>query len=253
MKLLYLTVDLLSVSVPLLFSFHPKIRFHKTWKALFTAILSVALPFLIMDSLFTAHGVWSFNPAYIAGIFLLNLPIEEVIFFICIPFACLFTFYCLDKFYNLSWNPKAENIFFILFSVALLITGWIFRQKIYTSSTFISTAVLCLLLKFALHISWFGKAVSVYAILIFPFLLVNGILTGTGIAAPVVSYNPLYHLGIRVMTIPVEDFIYGFELFLLNLALYLRLNKPIPLRNSNNRPHGFGSENNNHNAKYKVV
>src|SRR4249919_1151881 len=108
MKLLYLTVDLLTLAVPLIFSFHPKIGFYKTWKALFTAILCVALPFLILDSIFTAHGVWNFNPAYITGTFLLNLPLEEILFFICIPFSCLFTWYCMDKFYDLSWNLKAE-------------------------------------------------------------------------------------------------------------------------------------------------
>jgi lycopene cyclase domain-containing protein len=225
MKNLYLGVDLLTLAVPFLFSFHPKIVFYKTWKPLFTAIGAVALPFLVFDSLFTSLGVWSFNPAYITGIYLFNLPLEEILFFICIPYACLFTYYCLDKFLNLSWNPRAENIFCILFSVALLVIGFLSLQKIYTSSTFISTAVLCLLLKFVFHVNWFGKAVSVYAILILPFLLVNGILTGTGIDAPVVSYNPLYNLGIRVMTIPVEDFIYGFELFLLNLAVWLKLNK----------------------------
>jgi lycopene cyclase domain-containing protein len=231
MKNLYLSIDLLTLSVPLLFSFHPKIRFDRTWKALFVAIGCVAVPFLIFDSLFTALGVWSFNPEYITGVRLINLPMEEILFFICIPYACLFTFYCLDKFLVLSWNPKAENIFCILFSAALLVAGFLSLQKIYTSSTFISTAVFCLLLKFVFHINWFGKAVSVYVILIFPFLLVNGILTGTGIEAPVVSYNPLYNLGIRVMTIPVEDFIYGFELFLLNLLLFLRLNKAF-LRNT---------------------
>ena len=234
MKSLYLTIDILTLAVPLLFSFHPKIGFYKTWKALFTAILHVAVPFLIFDSIFTAHGVWSFNPGYITGIYLFNLPIEEILFFICIPYSCLFTYYCLDKFYALSWNPKAENIFCVLFSMALLITGMIFLQKIYTSSTCISTAILCIILKFVLNINGFGKAVSVYALLIIPFLLVNGILTGTGLAGPVVSYNPLFNLGIRILTIPVEDFIYGFELFLINLALYLRLKQKFALRHSYN-------------------
>ena len=225
MKSLYLTVDILTLAVPLLFSFHPKIGFYKTWKVLFITILFVAVPFLTFDSIFTAHGVWSFNPRYITGIYLFNLPMEEILFFICIPYSCLFTYYCLDKFYSLSWNLKAENIFCILFSTFLFITGMVFRQKIYTSSTFITMAILCIILKFVLNINWFGKAISVFAILIIPFLLVNGILTGTGLAGPVVSYNPLFNLGIRIMTIPVEDFIYGFELFLINLAFYLRLKK----------------------------
>jgi lycopene cyclase domain-containing protein len=238
MKRLYLLVDILAVAVPLLASFHPGLRFYKTWKALFTAIICVAIPFLIFDSLFTANGVWSFNPMYITGIFLFNLPMEEVLFFICIPYSCVFTYYCLDKFYNLSWNPKAESIFCIMFSMVLLIMGLLFRQKIYTSSTFISTAILCLLLKFVLHMNGFGKSVSVFAILLFPFLLVNGILTGTGLSAPVVGYNPLHNLGIRVMTIPVEDFIYGFELFLVNLSLYLQFIKPSPLSYASSRPPG---------------
>jgi hypothetical protein len=88
--------------------------------------------------------------------------------------------------------------------------------------------------------------------LIFPFLLVNGVLTGTGLSEPVVKYNPAHILGIRIMTIPVEDFIYGFELFLLNLSLYLRFNKQFPLRHSYNRSLNTELNNINNNEKYKV-
>ena len=225
MKLLYLLVDLLAISIPLLFSFHPKIAFYKTWKELFTAVILVAVPFLIVDSIFTAHGIWSFNPMYITGIYIFNLPLEEIMFFFCIPYSCLFTYYCLNKFYDLSWSVRTENIFCILFSMTLLITGFIFRYKLYTSSTFISTAILCIILKFGFHINWFGNAIIVFGILIIPFFLVNGILTGTGLLAPVVRYHPDYYLGIRVISIPVEDFIYGFELFMMNLFLFLRFPK----------------------------
>jgi lycopene cyclase domain-containing protein len=228
MKLLYLLIDLSTLAIPLLFSFHPKINFYKTWKALFKGILWVAVIFLVFDSIFNFYGVWNFNPRYITGIYLFNLPIEEIMFFICIPYSCVFTFYCLNKFYTISWNPKFENIFCTLFSISLITTGLIFWRKIYTSSTFISTAILCLFLKFVLNINWFGKAVSVFGILIVPFLLVNGILTGTGISEPVVLYNPSFNMGIRLLTIPVEDFIYGFELFLMNLCLYFRFSKNAP-------------------------
>jgi lycopene cyclase domain-containing protein len=225
MKSLYLTIDLLTIAVPLLVSFHTKIGFYKKWMAIWIAILCAAVPFLFLDSVFTAYGVWNFNPRYITGLYLFNLPVEEILFFICIPYACVFTYYCLDKFYDFSWNPAIENIFCVLFSTFLLITGFIFWKKIYTSSTFISTGILCLFLKFGMHISWFGKAVTVFAILLLPFFLVNGILTGTGLPAPIVGYNLLYNLGIRLMTIPVEDIIYGFELFLLNLLLFIRFSK----------------------------
>lgn len=223
MKSLYLLIDLLVISIPLLFSFYPKIAFYKRWKQLFTALILVGVPFLTFDSIFAARGIWNFNPVYITGIYMFNLPMEEIMFFFCIPYSCLFTYYCLNKFYDLSWPVKTENFFCILFSVTLLITGLMCWQKLYTSSTFITTAIFCLFLKFGLQINWFGNAVSVFGILILPFLLVNGILTGTGLPAAVVRYNPDYHTAFRIMTIPVEDFIYGFELFLLNLFVFLLL------------------------------
>jgi hypothetical protein len=65
----------------------------------------------------------------------------------------------------------------------------------------------------------------VYALLLVPFLIVNGILTGTGLEEPVVSYNKTENLNIRLFTIPLEDVFYGFELFILNLFIYLKLSK----------------------------
>jgi lycopene cyclase domain-containing protein len=223
MKYLYLLVDFFTIIVPLIFSFHPKINFYKTWKEFFASAIMVAAIFIIWDATFTNLGVWNFNPRYITGIYFLSLPIEEILFFICIPFSCVFTYYCLDKFYKLSWNTKAENVFCIVLSIFLLITGLIFSGKLYTSVTFISTAVFCLLLKFVFKINWFGKAVSVYTLLLIPFMIVNGILTGTGLEEPVVRYNELENLNIRLFTIPVEDIFYGFELILLNLFIYLQL------------------------------
>jgi lycopene cyclase domain-containing protein len=225
MKSLYLLVDFLTIILPLIFSFHPRIKFYKTWKEFFIATIPVAILFLIWDSTFTKLGVWNFNPRYITGIYFFKLPIEEILFFICIPFSCVFTYYCLDKFYKLAWNPKVENIFCIVLSIVLLITGFFYSRKLYTSVTFISTAFICLVLKFVFKINWFGKAVSVYLILLIPFLFANGILTGTGLDEPVVRYNNSENLNIRLFTIPVEDIVYGFELLLLNLFIYLHLLK----------------------------
>src|SRR5665213_4220946 len=125
MKSLYLLVDFFTVIIPLIFSFHPKLRFYKTWKQFFPSAIIVAVIFIIWDSYFTRLGICNFNPRYITGIYLFSLPIEEILFFICIPYSCVFTYYCLNKFYNLTWNPRFENIFCIALSIFLLVIGFL--------------------------------------------------------------------------------------------------------------------------------
>ena len=63
-----------------------------------------------------------------------------------------------------------------------------------------------------------------YLIMLIPFFIVNGILTGTGIENEVVWYNNNENLGIRLLTIPVEDFFYGMFLIGMNIMLYELLN-----------------------------
>jgi lycopene cyclase domain-containing protein len=52
------------------------------------------------------------------------------------------------------------------------------------------------------------------------FIPVNGVLTGTGLESAIVNYNPQEIIGFRVLTIPIEDFFYGYALILLNIYLF---------------------------------
>lgn len=225
MNSLYLLINFFTILVPFLFSFHPKIQFYKAWKAFFPAVLITGLLFIVWDVLFTKWGVWGFNERYVTGIYLFRLPLEEILFFFCIPYACVFTYFCLNKFYNLNWNARTESIVILILSAFLLIIGVIFLDRIYTSVTFISTALIILVIKFIAKKSWLGKAITVYGVLLIPFFIVNGILTGTGIEDQVVWYDNRENLGIRLFTIPIEDMIYGFELFILNLTFYAKASK----------------------------
>lgn len=230
MKWTYLLVNLFSVIIPFFFSFHSKINFYKNFRSFFLSNIFIAVLFICWDILFSKIGVWGFNPDYVVGTYIFNLPIEEILFFVCIPFACIFTYHCLNYFFKLQWSAKTERIFVQGLSFLLILSGIYFHSKLYTSCTFISLGILLLILKYVFKVTWLVKLVLIYPVLLIPFFIVNGILTGTGLQHPVVWYNDEENLGMRILSIPVEDVFYGFELLLLNISLFeyfkKRLNNP---------------------------
>ncbi len=223
MKSTYLLIDLCSLSVPLVFSFHPKLNFYRQFRFLFPALFISSVIFILWDILFTKIGIWGFSETYTLGINFAGLPIEEYLFFLCIPYACLFTYHCLLLFFHPQWKPKTEKIVGTILSSLLILTGIFFYNKWYTSVTFLSSGLFILLILFVFKVKWFGKLLSIYPALLIPFFIVNGLLTGTGLQEPVVWYNSNEIIGFRLLSIPFEDVFYGMLLLLLNILIYERL------------------------------
>ena len=87
---LYLLLNLGSISIPFLYSFEKKMRFIRYWKEVALSLSIVSMIFLIWDAIFTANGVWGFNADYHLNILIFKMPIEEWMFFFCIPYASFF-------------------------------------------------------------------------------------------------------------------------------------------------------------------
>lgn len=154
-------------------------------------------------------GVWGFNPDYLTGITLINLPIEEWLFFITIPYASIFIYEA--SIYSLKKDLLATisyPITYLLICV-LYILGFVFIQKWYTGLTFILTASYLLFIVIKVKPKYLGRFYVGYIISFILFLLVNGILTGSFIPNEIVWYNNAENLSIRIFTIPIEDSIYA--------------------------------------------
>jgi lycopene cyclase domain-containing protein len=218
----YLVIDLCSAAAPLVFSFHPRIRFYKHWLAAFAGILLTAVLFILWDIVFTLRGVWGFNPRYVIGVYFYRLPVEELLFFVCIPFACLFTYYCLQPFLKVAPHPRTGAMLVACIGGLLVVVGAVFVQRLYTGVTFISTGLLLGYLVWRKQADLVVRLAIVFPLLLIPFFIVNGLLTGTGLAQPVVWYNNAQNLGIRLLTIPLEDVVYGFEMILMSVVGFER-------------------------------
>ncbi|MCX6295633.1 MAG: lycopene cyclase domain-containing protein [Bacteroidetes bacterium] len=223
MKQLYLIINIASVIVPILFSFHPKIKFYEKYNSIFPAMLLALVLFIPWDILFTYLGVWGFNRNYVLGFNFINLPIEEVMFFLCIPYACIFTYHCINKFMRIERFLKFEKVISLSLVLFLSVLAALNFTRLYTSVTFTALACFILFLKYILKVSWLHKFYLSYLILLFPFIIVNGLLTGTGLNEPIVSYNNNQNLGFRILTIPFEDVFYGMFLLMLSVSVYEHL------------------------------
>ena len=213
----YLIVLIAALAVPLSLSFDKKVRYYKNLKYIFPAILFTAAIFWIWDIKFTLAGVWSFNPKYTLGSQIKGLPIEEWLFFIFIPYSCVFIYEVLKYYLKEYEYARLFQAFSLVLVVCFGLISYFFRQQAYTYLTFLFSAIYLtytiLRNRFKPHLTKFYFS---YFVSVLPFLIVNGILT----SLPVVEYNPAHILNIRVLNIPAEDFSYLFLMLLMVTTIY---------------------------------
>lgn len=208
MKYLYLIIDGLSLLGPLALSFDKRVAFYSWWKFLFPAIVTMMLLFIPWDIWFTDIGIWGFNSTYLTGINVFNLPVEEVLFFLVVPYACVFIYACYTYYVKWQVSEKVWRTTVLILAIVLVAVAVWKYDHLYTSITFGLTSVF-LLLHFLRRTPWFGRFFIAYLISMLPFFLVNGVLTGSGIDNQVVWYNTDHILNVRIGTIPIEDSMYS--------------------------------------------
>lgn len=216
----YLAFDAVVLVPVLVLSLRRSTFFLPRWPAAFTALTLTAIPFLVWDAVVTGRHWW-FNEQYVLGPRLGPLPIEEVLFFVAMPFACLFSWR------TLFWKPDAAKLPVVavapwLVLLPLGIVGAFVGWPEYTSLA-IGAVGLAAIVDLALG-GGLLRTPRFLAFLVFVLVLTagfNGYLTGR----PIVQYDPRYQLDLRVITTPVEDFIYGLALVIATAAIFERLSR----------------------------
>ena len=218
MKGLYLILDLSTVFFPLVLSFDKRVHFFRHWKATLLATLLVGIPFIIWDVIFTHRGYWGFNEDYLIGWELFELPIEEILFFFVIPFACVFIYACV-KHYFAKWKFMNFN-FLIYLGVFALMSFIIWQENVGWYSVSVCGLTFVSLLYIGRKRKEYPFLPLTFLISLLPFLVVNGILTGSFIDAPIVWYSEEQFSSIRLFTIPIEDILYSWNLIALNCLIF---------------------------------
>lgn len=216
MKFSYLLINFLTIFFPIVLSFDKRVAFFKSWRFIFPALLITGLLFLFWDYLFTIYGVWSFNPEYIIGFNILNLPIEEILFFITVPFACIFVYECLNYYVKTDLLKRFSSpISYILIAFSGLMV-LLYYDRVYTLITFGLLAMVLIITEFIVKSTIMSRFYLAYLVSLIPFYLVNGLLT----SIPIVMYNDAENMAIRVGTIPLEDHFYSLSMLLINILLF---------------------------------
>lgn len=217
----YLIINIFIISIPLLLSFDNNLRYYKNLKRLLFSILIVSTAYIVWDIFATKRGDWAFNPDHLTGIYFFGLPLEEILFFITVPYSSIFIYETV-KFYTKEKTFQFNKNIFHLAAVALILFAIIFNYQHYTFTVSIFTGLFFLLaiylnikLLYSFHY-WLTMLIS-----FIPFLIVNYFLT----SIPIVTYNDSAFFGKRFITIPLEDFLYSFSMISLWILFYELLNK----------------------------
>ncbi|NUM74608.1 lycopene cyclase domain-containing protein [candidate division KSB1 bacterium] len=218
MKAEYFLFNLFVIAGPLIMSFEKRIFFFSKWRYAFPAIALVAAPFILWDALVTGRH-WQFNSAYTFDFRFAGLPVEEWLFFFTVPFAALFVWEVIASYLPDRKSAAAQWFWILLLLCPLPGIVAIMHDKEYTALVLLFLGLAASLDYFLQTRLFLRKRILLYfAATIGMNLICNSYLT----ARPVVLYEERYQLGMRLGTIPLEDFGYGFALISLTVILYER-------------------------------
>lgn len=212
----YLLINIAIIFFPLILSFDKNLKFYKKVPYVLQSIAFISTAYIVWDVIATERGDWFFNPEHLVGFNILGLPLEEILFFITVPYSCIFIYETVS-FYVKEKKLSINNKLFLIPAILVMILGTIFYHQNYTFTVSIFVGA------FFIGAILFNESLLdsrnfwiTILIAFIPFLIVNYFLT----SIPVITYNEAAFSGKRFITIPYEDFLYSFSMVSLWILFY---------------------------------
>lgn len=197
----------------------PRFRsFWHLWKPLLMTYAFVSVPWIAIDALSHARGWWDYDPAYVSGVEFVGLPIEEIVFFFTVPFACLFLWWALQKHWGRAAIPQRTRQLLIAGAVAIggyfLMIGILDGKErtLFDAVLYLGVVAVIALSRLSREAVFWRWSAIVFVL----FLMFNSILT----ALPIVVYDESFMTGWRIGTIPIEDTLYNFVFLWLSVTMF---------------------------------
>lgn len=203
--LCFIPVFILSITLPF---FTTRFQFIRDW---WKPILVSSIIYCIWDLIFSNLGIWGFNKNYILGIELSGFPLEEILWFPIIAYCSIYIYAIRTRIKSSEYNYLLGKVLTIIFGLIMLLLFIINYTELYTSfSSWVGLSIILLYYIFKKQEQLYTFSLS-FLIIMIPMILADGLLTGMFTLEPVIIYNSQEFSGIRLISIPIEDFSFGYS------------------------------------------
>lgn len=216
MNTTYLLLDLGLLLIALILIYLSKSGTGTNQKYIALAVLINVFAFSIPTEFLTQLKVIVFNPPYLTGFILWQLPVEELMALIFLPLMGLGVYLWLNARYpDQKYQPYslAFSNLMLGICIAMLYFGY---QKFYTLFTFGILLVLLLLIEYLNKLRFMYRFYRAFLVSLIPFYVFYNLLSGLS----VIQFEREATLDFYLLGIPFETPFYYMGMLLLSVYLY---------------------------------
>jgi lycopene cyclase domain-containing protein len=216
MNYTYLLVDLGLLLVPVLLFSGKQLNFVAQSKFIILAGLINVFVFSVPAQFLTQLKGVVFNPPYLTGLTLWELPVEELLLLFILPLSGLAVYLFLNNRFpdnKLEKYSLAVSNILLGICIAMLYFG---HRKLYTLFTFSILLVFIVYVEYVNKLRFMYRFYRAYLLSLVLYYIVYGILT----TIPVIQYNNAETLNFNLFYIPFEGHFYFMAMLLLTVYLF---------------------------------